>query len=611
MIEAFSELFGVPYPYQSYAQIFVGDFIFGGMENTTATTMTDSVLLDERAALDHNIERLVAHELAHQWFGDLVTCRDWGEGWLNEGFATYSEYLWREHAGGVDEAFMELDAWAAAYFAEDRSRYRRTVATRMYHVPLDVFDAHLYQKGGRILHMLRQVLGDDGFFAALPHYLEKHRRGSVETRDLARAVEEATGRSVDWFFDQWVMRGAGHPELEIEITWDPERGLAGVAVRQTQDINGETPLFRLPLQVQFRVGRRTIDSTFEITGAEHTFYTPLPSTPRWITVDPGKPTLAVMSVKKPPAMWLAELGGAEIAADRIDAARQLAKLGGAEATRALSRSLRRDRFWGVQAAAATALGTIRSDAARDALLDALPAIESHHARRAAVNALGSFRGDARAFAAVAEIAAGDPSYRVEAEALFAIGRLRCEGAAEILIGALDRDSFCDVVRTQAYLGLAELGDVEHVDRLLEGTAYGEPSFGRRAAAQAAATLAAHRRDHIGRAVREHLEELLDDPDFRVQGAAVSALSTLGDPAAIGALRRSADRDLDGRLRRRALEIIRDLGSGRAHAEQSKATRERIDKLEGQIRKLADQVDKLESSAANVRKGARSRRRSGT
>jgi aminopeptidase N len=605
MIEAFADLFGVPYPYSSYAQVFVGDFIFGGMENTTATTLTDSVLLDERAALDFNIERLVAHELAHQWFGDLVTCRDWGEGWLNEGFATYSEYLWRERADGADEAFMELDAWAAAYFNEDRARYRRTVATRMYHVPLDVFDAHLYQKGGRILHMLRQVLGDEAFFAALPHYLEKHRRGSVETRDLARAVEEATGRSVDWFFDQWVTRGAGHPELSIEVSWDPERGLAQVSVRQTQDVNGETPLFRLPLAVRFRVGRRDVDAVFEITGERHTFYQPLARAPRWVTIDPGKPTLAAFEVEKPKAMWLAELGGADVAADRIDAVRRVAKIGGAQVTRALARALRRDRFWGVQAAAAEALGELRTDAARDALIRGLDALESHHARRAAVKALGSFRGDARAFDAVAAIAAGDESYRVEAEALLSVGRLRCEGSAEILLGALDRESFFDVIRTQAYTGLAELGDPSHVDRLLEGTAYGMSSFGRRAAARAAASLAAGRRDHIGRAVREHLEGLLDDPDFRVQGSAIEALGALGDAAAITALRRTADRDLDGRLRRRGLEVIRDLGAGRAIAEEREAQRARIDALEKKVAALVDRVDKLESTGAGVRKKARS------
>jgi aminopeptidase N len=193
----FSRKFGVPYPYPRYAQVFVADFIFGGMENTSATSLTDSVLLDERAAIDYDVDSLVAHELAHQWFGDLVTCRDWGEGWLNEGFATYAEYLWREHHEGRDAADLELEDWADSYFGEDAGRYRRTIATKLYDEPIDIFDHHLYDKGGRVLHMLRDWLGDDAFERTLAYYLRKHAGGLVESRDLARAVEDATGKVAD------------------------------------------------------------------------------------------------------------------------------------------------------------------------------------------------------------------------------------------------------------------------------------------------------------------------------------------------------------------------------------------------------------------------------
>ncbi|MEO8554215.1 MAG: M1 family metallopeptidase, partial [Kofleriaceae bacterium] len=147
MLELFSTKFGVAYPYPRYSQVFVADFIFGGMENTSATTLTDSVLIDERAALDYDIDSLVSHELAHQWFGDLVTCRDWGEGWLNEGFATYSEYIWREHHEGRDAADLELEEWGDSYMGEDSGRYRRTIATKLYDEPIDIFDSHLYEKG--------------------------------------------------------------------------------------------------------------------------------------------------------------------------------------------------------------------------------------------------------------------------------------------------------------------------------------------------------------------------------------------------------------------------------------------------------------------------------
>ena len=145
----------MPYPYPRYSQVFVADFIFGGMENTSATTLTDTVLIDERAALDYDIDSLVAHELAHQWFGDLVTCRDWGEGWLNEGFATYSEYIWREHHEGRDAADLELEEWGDSYLGEDSGPlppHDRDQALRRADRHLR---RHLYEKGGRVLHMLR------------------------------------------------------------------------------------------------------------------------------------------------------------------------------------------------------------------------------------------------------------------------------------------------------------------------------------------------------------------------------------------------------------------------------------------------------------------------
>ena len=159
MIDFFSERIGLAYPHTRYSQITVPEFIFGGMENTTATTLTDLALLDERAALDHDMDGLVSHELAHQWWGDLLTCREWSEAWLNEGFATYFEYVWREHHKGRDEADLELLVDTDGYLAE-AGRYQRPVVCRQYEEPIHLFDAHLYEKGGRVLHMLRHELGD-------------------------------------------------------------------------------------------------------------------------------------------------------------------------------------------------------------------------------------------------------------------------------------------------------------------------------------------------------------------------------------------------------------------------------------------------------------------
>ncbi|HEX3343397.1 MAG TPA: M1 family metallopeptidase, partial [Polyangiaceae bacterium] len=206
MLEHFSEVTGVPYPWNRYAQIVVADFIFGGMENTTATTMYEHILLDERAAIDVSSDDLIAHELAHQWFGDYVTCRAWYEGWLNEGFATYFEHVWREKNLGHDEYEYGLKVDLDAYVGEAHGRYRRPIVCQDYDSPLDLFDRHLYEKGALVLHALRAEVGTALFWRGVRSYLASHARGVVETRDLQRAMEDVSGRSLGRFFEQWVLK---------------------------------------------------------------------------------------------------------------------------------------------------------------------------------------------------------------------------------------------------------------------------------------------------------------------------------------------------------------------------------------------------------------------
>jgi aminopeptidase N len=595
MLELFSQKFGVPYPYPRYAQVFVADFIFGGMENTSATTLTDTVLMDERAAIDYDIDALVAHELAHQWFGDLVTCRDWGEGWLNEGFATYSEYIWREHHEGRDAADLELEEWAEQYFGEDAGRYRRTIATKLYDEPIDIFDHHLYEKGGRVLHMLRNVLGDDAFYKTLAHYLGKHRHGLVESRDLARAVEDATGKVLDWFFSQWVIDGAGHPELDINIRWDPDTQLATVAIEQTQKVEGRTPEFRLPAKMRFRVRDKDVDVPIEIAERKHAFHLRLDAEPSQAIFDPGRVLLAARKIDKPEPVWINELASATLAIDRAAAAQALARRGGPATEQALMTALEQDKFWAVRGSAALALATIRTPTARDRLIKRLKAEVHPRARRIIARALGEFVLDPAAGAALAAVVdKGDASYFVEAEACLALGRTRTPRAGELLRHAATRESFTDVIRQHAYRGLAEARDDSALGLLAEGIKWGHPPQGRRAAAMALAQLMRGRRDREARDVRERIELLLVDRDFRVQAAALEALAIIGDAAAIPALRRMIDRELDGRLRRRGKEVIRDLGEGAPLAEDVRRLRDEVGELRAVAASLRERIELIEA-----------------
>lgn len=608
MLEFFSRAFDTPYPYPSYAQVFVSDFHFDGMENASATTLSDEFLLTERAALDGDHEALVAHELAHQWFGNLVTCRDWGESWLQEGFATYAEYLWREHRDGRDAAALELDDWASEYFTEDREGYRRRVRTKVYDHTFAMFDHHAYNKGGRVIHMLHRILGDDGFRRSIAAFLARHgagrRNGSrgagvVETHDLIRAVESATGRALDWFFDQWIVQGTGYPELTIRHEWDADQGQACLWIEQVQQVTSDTPLFRLPARVRYRVGQRDEDRAIEITRQRERLIVALEEEPSQVIFDPGKHLLAQVEFDKPVLMLAAELSGASEAIDRIDAARALAARGGHQAVRALIQALRDDRFWAVRAAAATALGEIGGGVAREALIAALarPAMSAgdHRTRRRVVEALGMMTGDERAGETLAALVErGDASGVVEAEACLALGKSRHPRAGAMLRQVVQRPSVDDGVRSLAYAGLAAARDRRAVPLLRAATVHGQPPQGRYAALSALARLAAGLDEREAREVRELAESLLDDRDKRMQDAAVEALRTIAHRDSIAALQRLVDRELHGPLQQQAQAVIRALEHGRAVQESLDAMRDELARMKQEMSGLVERIDHLEA-----------------
>jgi aminopeptidase N len=211
MLDFFSDITGIEYPYDKYAQVVVQNFIFGGMENTTATVLNSRMLYDERALLDRDAENLVAHELAHQWWGDMVTLREWNQMWLNEGFATFFEKLYRQHHRGQDEYVYELDAAHREVIAADKKSPRPMVVD-FFNRSDATSSSHVYTKGASVLAMLRQYFGDEVFFDALQRYGTEMQWKTADTADLMRCFREASGENVDWFFEQWVYM-AGHPDL--------------------------------------------------------------------------------------------------------------------------------------------------------------------------------------------------------------------------------------------------------------------------------------------------------------------------------------------------------------------------------------------------------------
>ncbi|HVR64122.1 MAG TPA: M1 family aminopeptidase [Polyangia bacterium] len=590
MIDLYSKTIGVPYPHRRYSQIAVPDFIFGGMENTTATTLTDLTLLDERAALDHDVEALVSHELAHQWWGDLVTCREWSEAWLNEGFATYFEYIWREHVKGRDEADVELLNDAEGYLNE-AGRYQRPVVCRQYEEPIHIFDAHLYEKGGRVVHMIRHELGDELFFRSLRTYVERHGRGSVETRDLARAIEQVSGRNLDELFDRWIGR-PGHPDIEAAWQWDDDRKVGVLRVEQKQAISPEAPPFKFRTLLRFEVDGQERDEPLAVSEALHAFEIRLPSRPTQVIFDPGDVILKSIKMEKSRALWQRQLQVGRLGIDRVLAATGIARLVEPETVKALGAALRGDTFWAVRAAAARALGRLRRADALDLLLATVG--DPHpRVRRAVVAGLGDYRGDERAAAALAGLLEkGDPSYFVEAEAASSLGRTRAAAALRLLPAVAARPSFQDVIRTRAIEGLGATGDEKAVALIKAQLKPGGPFQPRRAAVSALAELSAGM--PWAREARELIESCLLDADFRVRGEAAAALARLGQGEAVPAIERALGGEMDGRAKRRMKEAIRDLKEGGKPPEQLRKAQEELDRLRGETAQLRERLEKLET-----------------
>ncbi|MCY4640094.1 MAG: M1 family aminopeptidase [Chloroflexi bacterium] len=598
MVRFFAERIGTPYPWAKYDTVAVSDFIFGGMENTSATTMTDVLLHDARAHEDlaELCDSITAHELSHQWFGDLLTCREWSHGWLNESFATYFDSLWVEHARGWDAFRHDLREKAAAYFSEDASSYRRPLVQNVFAEPIDIFDRHLYERGAQVLDMLRYVLGDDLWWRAIAHYVSRHREGEVLTHDLQRAIEEATGRNLDWFFDQWVWKG-GHPELRAAYSWDAEHGLATVRVVQGQKTAGDplTSIYRMPLDIAFRTEQGLSTRRVELSEPSHAFVFPLDGEPRWVAIDPANRILKKLVFEPGEEQLRARLAEDLEAVGRLEAAEGLAAVGSPGAVEALASALASESETDlVRAAVASALGRVRSDAARDALVAALDSAPAR-VRRAAASALGESRDEVAARALAGRLRGrGDRSYYVQAAAAAALGATRQPTAYRALHRVLDRPAHNDVITAGALAGLGALRDPQALDTLLDYTARGRHLNARRAAATALGRLAPFADEGPRTRARERLAELLDDGALRIRLQAAAALSELGDARAVPALTRAATRALDGRFRRACRIAARDLAERSDKGDQVRALTDEVEQLRQRNDALRDRLEAVEA-----------------
>jgi aminopeptidase N len=614
MMDFFSELTGLRYPFARYAQNVVPQFIYGGMENVTASTLSDRTLHDQRAHVDYPSEGLVAHELAHQWFGDLLTCENWSEAWLNEGFATYLTQLWQEHDLGRDEFDLRIRDTGRRYVG-DASRHVRPLVTRLYREQSDLFDSVIYSKGAWVVHMLRRMLGDGTFIRGLRLYVQRHAYGTVETVDLRRAMEEVSGRDLGRFFDQWAHR-AGHPEIRASWEHLPEEGLVRLTVSQvsvrgnlraepgsgeeSDDGKRSRPssyeeAFRLDTAVELVWEESTVRHPLRLERDHQDILIPVDKAPRALIFDPELALLKDLKFERSSSELLFLLRRGRRGIDRMEAALALGSRSVTDdVVAALALALANDPFRGVRQAAAEALGELRGERARDAIIDSLPAEADSRVREAATKALGRFTGDETAGRQLKRLIAGDDSYAVRAAAAEGLGAVRPDKAFEVLVDALRIPSHREVVRGAALRALAKLGDDRAGDHLFRFARRGAPEPSRPAAIEALALWGSERSDRaVRRAVREKLEFITSDSDFRPRSQAVRSLGALGEQAAEPLLRRIETRAFDGRLRTAARRALRELARARAETEALARLRREVDELRIDQKGLSRRVDSLE------------------
>jgi aminopeptidase N len=414
MIRFFGKRLGYPFPWAKYDQIVVRDFVSGAMENTTASVFMEALQLSAAELVDRDWDDIIAHELFHQWFGDLVTLESWSHLPLNESFANYSQYLWEEYRLGQDNADLNALKEKNQYFMES-TRKREPMIRFFHNVPDDMFDSHSYAKGGRILHMLRKELGDEAFFGGLKLYLNRHAFKSVEIQDLRLAFEEVSGRDLLWFFEQWFMQ-AGHPELDIKKSF--QSGKLVLEVRQVQDTT-YFPVYRLNVPIEIRTGTVCQKETLRIDQMVSRFEFPLPGMPDVVIWDPGAVLLAQTEWVRTEAEWMAQFRLAEKGIDRLEALQELKSryLKSENAKPVFIQGLS-DVFWGNRLTA----------------LDAVSEWDS----LAKATVLGQLK----------KMASADPKSYVRAQAIRVLGQLRFPEKKELL-GKAIADSSLET-STQAY-----------------------------------------------------------------------------------------------------------------------------------------------------------------
>jgi len=469
MIRFFSELLGVEYPWDKYHQIVVRDYVSGAMENTGAVIFGDYAYKNERELLDANDQSTIAHELFHHWFGDLVTCESWSNLSLNESFANYSQYLWDEHRYGLDEADYNAEGEADGYYQSAGMQGHHNLIWFDYDDKEQMFDGHSYNKGGRILHMLRNYLGDEAFFAGMNRYLDANKFKPAEYNQLRIAFEDISGEDLNWFFDQWYL-ASGNPSLDFEQSIDSVNNTVKIIVQQTQDLK-DVPLYKLPFDI----------AVFDATGkhiypvvvdeVSETIELPFSGQLKGLIFDYEQMILAPKRENKPAEFYIHEYYNGERYSARkmglMEGSRDKSQLGQQLIIDALN-----DDFWHIRLLALGKITRLR-DANKEAALEKVKVMAINDAnsavRASALSTLEKMLSDEEMEVLYKERIANDLSYSVVNTALRSLGKKNPSEAIALAEG-LETEKSSKMVSgiAQLYAGFAGPEKYEFIKNAILG-----------------------------------------------------------------------------------------------------------------------------------------------
>lgn len=473
MMRFFSEkVTGVEYPWVKYSQIVGKDFVSGAMENTTATLHQESAQQDARELLDGNSwEGTIAHELFHHWFGDYVTAESWSNITVNESFADYSQLLWEEYKYGADAAGFEQYKEMQSYLSSGGSA--KDLVRFYYHDKEDVFDQVSYQKGGRILHMLRNYVGDQAFFASLNKYLTTNKFGNGSAHKLRLAFEEVTGKDLNWFFNQWYF-GSGHPKLEISYAYDEVAHKAQVFIKQTQ--TGEK-IFKLPIAVDIYYGAQKTRQQIWANSKSDTFSFAAATKPDLINVDADKVILSDKRDNKSLAEFIHQYNYAGKYLDRREALDFASKKMSDPAAYQLHLKALSDPFDRIRAKAIQGLSLAKLDDAALAKLESIAKNDSHRTVRAEAIDLLAKSGN-KSYKDLYLSATKDSSYSVAGAGLIALSTVDSVAAYQLAMDLSKQPSKGKLMAAISNV-IAAFGDESAYDFILgnfSGMPFGQEKF---------------------------------------------------------------------------------------------------------------------------------------